>query len=45
LTRYDAVSALRAMEKFTSDVGGYPFLYADVFMSREEFEVMFDLTG
>jgi len=25
-------------------VGGYPFLYADIFMTREEFEKMFDLT-
>ncbi len=36
---------MRAMESFTQDVGGYPFLYADIFMSREEFEKMFDLTG
>ncbi len=36
---------MRAMEKFTRDCGGYPFLYADIFMSREEFEEMFDLTG
>ena len=33
------------MEKFTQEVGGYPFLYADIFMTREEFEKMFDLTG
>lgn len=43
--RYDAVSAMRAMEKFTQEVGGYPFLYADIFMTRDEFEKMFDLTG
>ena len=43
--RYDAVGAMRAMEKFTQEVGGYPFLYADIFMTREEFEKMFDLTG
>ena len=43
--RYDAVSAMRAMEKFTQEVGGYPFLYADIFMTRKEFEEMFDLTG
>lgn len=42
--RFDAVAAMRKMEKFTRDVGGYPFLYADIFMSREEFEEMFDLT-
>ena len=43
--RYDAVGAMRAMEKFTQEVGGYPFLYADIFMTRGEFEEMFDLTG
>ena len=36
---------MRAMEKFTQEVGGYPFLYADIFMTRKEFEDMFDLTG
>jgi len=41
---FDAVKALREMEKFTRDVGGYPFLYADIFMTRSEFEEMFDLT-
>lgn len=45
MPRYDAVSAMRAMEKFTRDVGGYAFLYADIFMDRNEFEEMFDLTG
>merc|ERR1711936_920581 len=43
--RYDAVGAMRAMEKFTQEVGGYPFLYADIFMTREEFEKMFDLSN
>lgn len=43
--RYDAVGAMREMEKFTRDVGGYPFLYADIFMTRSEFEAMFDLTA
>ena len=43
--RFDAVKALRDMEKFTREVGGYPFLYADIFMTRKEFEDMFDLTG
>ncbi|KAL7645256.1 UNVERIFIED_CONTAM: hypothetical protein RMT77_003642 [Armadillidium vulgare] len=41
--RFDAVKAMREMEKFTRDVGGYPFLYADTFMTRKEFEEMFDL--
>lgn len=27
-----------------TDVGGFSFLYADIFMTREEFEEMFDLT-
>lgn len=31
--------------RFTEEVGGYPFLYADTFMSRQEFEKMFDLTA
>lgn len=43
--RFDAVKALRDMEEFTRDVGGYPFLYADIFMTREEFDDMFDLTA
>ena len=45
MTRFDAVSAMRSMEEFTRKVGGYPFLYADTFMSRKEFGEMFDLTG
>ena len=36
------MKALRDMEEFTRDVGGYPFLYADIFMTREEFDDMFD---
>jgi len=43
--RYDAVGAMREMEAFTQSVGGYPFLYADIFMTRDEFEKMFDLTN
>ncbi|KAF0308059.1 Delta(24)-sterol reductase [Amphibalanus amphitrite] len=43
--RYDAVKQMRAMEKFCREVGGYPFLYADIFMDRKEFEQMFDLTA
>ncbi|XP_049817461.1 delta(24)-sterol reductase-like [Aethina tumida] len=42
--KYNAVQAMRDMEKFTRDVGGFSFLYADIFMTREEFEEMFDLT-
>ncbi|XP_071529727.1 delta(24)-sterol reductase-like [Panulirus ornatus] len=43
--RFDAVDAMRKMERFTAGVGGYPFLYADIFMTRGEFEKMFDLTA
>jgi len=43
--RFDAVKAMREMERFCCDVGGYPFLYADTFMTRKEFEKMFDLTS
>lgn len=42
--KYNPVIAMREMEKFTRDVGGFSFLYADIFMNREEFEEMFDLT-
>lgn len=42
--KYNPVDAMRKMEKFTRDVGGFSFLYADIFMTREEFEEMFDLT-
>ncbi|XP_041984337.1 delta(24)-sterol reductase-like [Aricia agestis] len=41
---YNPVAAMRKMEEFTRDVGGYSFLYADIFMTREEFEQMFDLS-
>lgn len=41
---YDPVEAMRSMEKFTRDVHGFSFLYADIFMTRDEFEEMFDLT-
>ncbi|KAJ8962634.1 hypothetical protein NQ318_001027 [Aromia moschata] len=42
--KYNPVTSMREMEKFTREVGGFSFLYADIFMTREEFEVMFDLT-
>ncbi|XP_026755859.2 delta(24)-sterol reductase-like isoform X2 [Galleria mellonella] len=41
---YNPVDAMRKMEKFTRDVGGYSFLYVDLFMTKEEFEEMFDLS-
>uniref|UniRef100_A0A914UJW1 Delta(24)-sterol reductase n=1 Tax=Plectus sambesii TaxID=2011161 RepID=A0A914UJW1_9BILA len=42
--KYNPTYAMREMEKFTRDVGGYSFLYADIFMTRKEFDEMFDLT-
>ena len=39
---YNATLAMRAMEHFTREVGGYSFLYADTFMTSEEFTQMFD---
>ncbi|CAG9766410.1 unnamed protein product [Ceutorhynchus assimilis] len=41
---YNAVKAMRNMEEFTRQIGGFSFLYADIFMSRTEFEEMFDLS-
>ena len=41
--QYLPVTSMRAMEHYTRCVGGAPFLYADTFMTREEFEEMFDL--
>jgi len=43
--RFDMATAMTTMEKYTCSVGGYPFLYADVFMTREEFSSMFCLQG
>lgn len=40
---YNPTEAMRAMEQFTREVGGYSFLYADIFMTEAEFEQMFDL--
>ncbi|KAG5176936.1 hypothetical protein JKP88DRAFT_189544 [Tribonema minus] len=41
---WNARRVIRAMEAYTRDVGGYQCLYADTFMSREEFRAMFDHT-
>lgn len=41
--KYNPYEAMREMEKFTRDVGGFSFLYADIFMTKEEFQEMFDL--
>lgn len=40
---YNPVRAMRKIEEFTRNVGGWSFLYADIFMARDEFEEMFDL--
>lgn len=37
------MEAMREMERFTREVGGFSFLYADIFMTREELGEMFDL--
>ncbi|KAK9878571.1 hypothetical protein WA026_022641 [Henosepilachna vigintioctopunctata] len=41
--KYNPVEAMRKMEKFTTEIGGFSFLYADIFMTKEELEEMFDL--
>ncbi|CAJ0955959.1 unnamed protein product, partial [Mesorhabditis belari] len=40
---YNPSYAMREMEKFTREVGGYSFLYADIFMDEKEFNEMFDM--
>jgi delta24-sterol reductase len=40
---FETVKAMREMEAFTQSVRGFPFLYADTFMTEQEFERMFDL--
>ncbi|PRQ09509.1 FAD-binding oxidoreductase [Enhygromyxa salina] len=42
--QFKTVHAMREMEAFTQSVRGFPFLYADTFMTPKEFEEMFDLT-
>ncbi|KAI9592269.1 24-dehydrocholesterol reductase [Syncephalis fuscata] len=41
---WDAIAEVRRMEKFARDIVGYQLLYADCFMTRTEFEEMFDHT-
>lgn len=43
--KYNPVYAMREMEKFTRDVKGFSFLYADIFMTEEELNEMFDLSS
>ncbi|KJZ70642.1 hypothetical protein HIM_09962 [Hirsutella minnesotensis 3608] len=39
---WDAIKEVRRMEKFAREHRGYQLLYADCFMTRAEFEEMFD---
>ncbi len=39
---YDQITAMRRLEKFVRDCGGYQMLYADICMTRDEFEQMFE---
>ncbi|KAL1921770.1 uncharacterized protein VTP21DRAFT_10412 [Calcarisporiella thermophila] len=41
---FDAPNAVRKMEAFARSCGGFQFMYADTFQTREEFEQMFDHT-
>lgn len=41
---WDAVGAIRALEALCRELGGFTLLWADVFMTRAEFEQMFDHT-
>jgi delta24-sterol reductase len=41
---YNPIQTMRTLEEFIRREGGYSFLYADTFMTREEFSDMFDLT-
>eukprot|EP01126_Amoeba_proteus_P050913 TRINITY_DN6053_c0_g1_i4.p1 TRINITY_DN6053_c0_g1~~TRINITY_DN6053_c0_g1_i4.p1 ORF type:complete len:399 (-),score=71.19 TRINITY_DN6053_c0_g1_i4:159-1355(-) len=43
-TPYNPTRAYKRLEKFIRNVGGYNFLYADTFLTEEEFSEMFDLT-
>ena len=42
--RFDGVPKARIMEAFTTKCGGAPFLYAQTFFTKQEFERTFDLT-
>jgi delta24-sterol reductase len=41
---YEAEKCGRAVEEYVRKVGGFQLLYADTYMTREEFESMFDHT-
>lgn len=40
--RFDAVQTTRKVEEFVRKVGGFQMMYADSYMTREEFREMFD---
>jgi len=42
--RFDAVLSTRKVEEFVRKVGGFQMMYADSYMTREEFRDMFDHT-
>jgi len=41
---WNGIEKVKLMEKYTREVKGYQCLYADTFMTKEEFEEMFDHT-
>ena len=43
--RFDAVTAMRRMEEYTRRVGGYHFLYADTFLTRQPNREVGNLTA
>ena len=42
--RFEAEKTTRRLEEFVRKIGGFQMMYADSFMSREEFRAMFDHT-
>ena len=43
-SRFDAVKTTRKVEEFVRSVNGFQMMYADSYMTREEFRSMFDHT-
>ena len=42
MSRFDAVKTTRKVEEFVRNVNGFQMMYADSYMTREEFRSMFD---
>ena len=40
--RFDSEKTMRKLEEFVRHVGGFQMMYADSYMTREEFRAMFD---